>query len=143
MLTMLAICAVVATPAVQVQPAAQVKEIRAVLDKQVADWNKGDLKAFMEGYLRSPDITFYSGGKVSRGWDAMLERYQKNYQAEGKEMGQLAFRDLVIDIVGPDAAVVRGRYELTLKKEMPTGLFTLVFRRGEGGWRIIHDHTSN
>jgi hypothetical protein len=27
--------------------------IRAVLDRQVADWNRGDVRAFMEGYDNS------------------------------------------------------------------------------------------
>src|SRR4051812_24832452 len=80
--------------------------ISQVLDKQVADWNKGDLKGFMEGYLRSDDITFYSGGIIHKGYDAVLARYQKKYQAEGKEMGKVAFRDIDIQLLGPDSAVV-------------------------------------
>ena len=34
------------------------QEIRAVLDKQAADWNRGDLEAFATGYKNSPDILF-------------------------------------------------------------------------------------
>src|SRR5262245_33219553 len=75
------------------------KEIAKVLDDQVVAWNKGDLKAFMAGYWRSPDLTFYSGNTVLKGWDATLERYQKRYQGEGKEMGKLAFRDLDIQLL--------------------------------------------
>src|SRR5205085_5182834 len=119
------------------------KAIDKVLAEQVDCWNKEDLKGFMAGYHRSPDLTFYSGGKVLKGWDATLERYQKTYQGEGKEMGKLAFRDLDIQILGADNAFVRGRYVLTLKKENAEGLFTLILHKVKGQWRIVHDHTSS
>lgn len=96
----------------------------------------------MQGYWQSPNLTFYAGKKVTRGWAATLERYQKTYQADGKEMGQLAFRDLDIQMAGADHAFVRGRFVLTLKKETAEGLFTLIFHKVKGQWRIIHDHTS-
>lgn len=118
--------------------------IRAVLDTQVAAWNNGKLDEFMTGYWNSPDLSFFSGGNKLAGWQATIERYRRNYQAEGKEMGRLEFSDLDIQLLGADAAVVRGRYELTLKDgSKPQGLFTLIFRRFGDGWKIVHDHTSS
>ena len=119
-------------------------DIRAVLEKQVADWNAGRLEEFMVGYWRSPNLTFFSGGRKLSGWDATLERYRKTYQAEGKEMGKLKFSDLDIQLLGASAAVVRGRFELKMSdgKELG-GLYTLVFRKFTSGWKIIHDHTSS
>src|SRR5262245_60728343 len=95
-------------------PKSATAEIRAVLDAQVAAWNAGNLEEFMDGYWRSPDLTFFSGGRKLSGWDATIERYRKTYQAEGKEMGKLAFSDLDIQQLGTNGAVVRGRWELTL-----------------------------
>jgi beta-aspartyl-peptidase (threonine type) len=118
------------------------RAIRKVLNDQVAAWNQGDLKGFMAGYHKSDDITFYSGDKVLKGWDAMYERYQKKYQGEGKEMGKLSFRDLDVQVLGGGSAVVRGRWELKMQKGMPGGLFTLLLRKTADGWRIVHDHTS-
>lgn len=116
--------------------------IRAVLDAQVAAWNAGKLEEFMVGYWRSPKLTFFSGGRKLEGWDATLERYRKNYQSEGKEMGKLQFLDLDIQSFGR-GAVVRGRFELTMSDgKKPTGLFTLVLRKIKKNWKIIHDHTS-
>ena len=116
--------------------------IRAVLDAQVAAWNAGKLEEFMAGYWRSPKLTFFSGGRKLEGWDATLERYRKNYQSEGREMGKLQFLDLDVQTFG-DGAVVRGRFELTMSDgKKPTGLFTLVFRKFNKDWKIIHDHTS-
>jgi beta-aspartyl-peptidase (threonine type) len=119
------------------------KAIRAVLDAQVVAWNKGDLEGFMVGYWKSPDLTFYSGKTKMRGWQATLERYRKRYQGEGREMGKLAFSELEIEPLGGAYALVRGRWQLTLKGENPGGLFTLVFKKLPEGWRIIHDHTSS
>jgi uncharacterized protein (TIGR02246 family) len=125
-------------------PKSAAAEIRAVLDAQVAAWNAGKLEEFMDGYWRSPDLTFFSGGRKLSGWDATIERYRRTYQAEGKEMGKLAFSDLDIQQLGPNAAVVRGRWELTLSDgKKPGGLYTLIFRRFKQGWKIVHDHTSS
>lgn len=118
--------------------------IRAVLDAQTVAWNNGNLEEFMQGYWRSPKLTFYSAGGKRAGYDAVLERYRKTYQAEGKEMGKLAFSDLAIELLGKKAAFVRGRYELTLSDgKKLSGSYTLVLRSfKKNGWKIIHDHTS-
>ena len=82
--------------------------IRGVLDAQVEAWNKGDLDGFMASYWDSDELTFYSGGTVTKGRKAVAERYRKTYQADGKEMGKLTFSELEVEILGPDTALVRG-----------------------------------
>jgi uncharacterized protein (TIGR02246 family) len=122
---------------------AVVAEIKTVLDKQEHDWNKGDLDAFLEGYWNSPDVVFQSGGDRNVGFEAMRDRYRKRYKAEGKAMGRVSFTDVEIQPLGPDSAFVRGRWGLTLPDgKKPGGLFTLIFRKLPGGWKIVHDHTS-
>jgi ketosteroid isomerase-like protein len=118
------------------------KAIRKVLDDQVVAWNKGDLVGFMSGYWQSEDLRFFSGKDITSGWQATLERYRKKYQADGKKMGQLKFSDLDIEVLGPDAALVRGRWQVTMVEEKVGGLFTLICRKLPAGWRIVHDHTS-
>jgi ketosteroid isomerase-like protein len=119
-------------------------EIRAVLEAQVAAWNKGKLEEFMEGYWRSPELSFFSGGRRLAGWEATLERYRKTYQSEGREMGKLDFSDLEVQLLAESAALVRGRWRLKMNdgKELG-GLYTLIFRRFDNGWKIVHDHTSS
>jgi beta-aspartyl-peptidase (threonine type) len=117
-------------------------DIRKVLDDQVVAWNKGDLVGFMKGYWKSKDLTFVSGKDVTRGWDETLERYKKRYQSEGKEMGKLAFSDVEVQILAPGVALVTGKFELMLAKDKPTGRYTLIVRKFDDGWRIVHDHTS-
>jgi ketosteroid isomerase-like protein len=119
-----------------------VQEIRRVLDRQVEAWNRRDLEGFMQGYWNSPNLTFYSGGTTVSGWEPTLKRYRERYQSEGREMGQLDFSDLKIELLGPSAAFVRGRFHLKMASGDSGGLFTLTFRKLEGGWKIVHDHTS-
>src|SRR5713226_3691568 len=121
---------------------AAVNQIRAVLDRQVQAWNRRDLEGFMEGYWHSPELTFYSGGTVVSGWEQTLARYRNRYQSEGKEMGHLEFSAVKIELLGPSAAFVRGRFYLKMASAESSGVFTLTFKKLAGGWKIIHDHTS-
>jgi len=44
--------------------------------------------------------------------------------------------------LGPEAALVLGRWHLKREKDDLGGVFTLVWQRFPDGWKIIHDHTS-
>jgi len=117
--------------------------VRALLEEQVAAWNRGDLEGFMAGYWRSPELVFCSGATVTKGWDATLARYRQRYQAEGREMGRLGFDAIEVLPLGEDAAAARGAWRLRMSDGgEPHGLFTLILRRTGEGWRIVHDHTS-
>src|SRR5205809_8053943 len=117
--------------------------VRRVLDAQVAAWNRRDLEGYMAGYWRSPELTFYSGATVTRGWQPTLERYRKRYQGEGREMGTLAFEDLTVEPLGPSVVLARGVWALKMSggKEL-RGMFTVIPRKLPEGWRIVHDHSS-
>ena len=108
---------------------------------QEAAWNRGDVDGFMDGYERSRTTVFVSGDTVTHGWKTVRDRYKKKY-ATAERMGHLTFSDLEITTLGPDAAVVLGRWKLQRKSDQPHGRFTLLFRRTPEGWRIVHDHTS-
>ena len=117
--------------------------IRKAIEDQQAAWNRHDLEGFMAGYWNSPELTFFSGGRESKGWQAALDRYQKNYQGAGHEMGKLEFASLRIEMLGPDSAFVRGEFHLTMPDgKTPRGLFTLIFRKFPQGWKIVHDHSA-
>ncbi len=58
-------------------------------------------------------------------------------------MGKLEFSSLRVEVLGQDAAFVRGAWKVTMPDaKAPHGLFTLVFRKFPEGWKIVHDHTS-
>src|SRR6202011_3284758 len=93
------------------EPSAQAA-IRKVLEDQDAAWNRGDLPGFMEGYWHSPELSFYSGKDKRQGWQETFDRYRARYQGEGKEMGQVTFSELDIQLLGTDTALVRGRWKV-------------------------------
>lgn len=125
--------AVVATPSDEA--------VEAVLNAQRTAWNEGDIEAFMDHYWKSDDLTFSSSGKVTRGWQATLDNYKERYPSRDA-MGTLAFTDLEVQSLGSEAALVIGDWQLTRDSGDVGGKFTVIFRRLEGRWVIVHDHTS-
>lgn len=118
--------------------------VESVLRTQQDAWNRHDLESFMAGYWNSPGLTFFSGATERKGWQATLDRYRAAYASPGHEMGKLEFSELRIEMLGADAAFVRGSWHLTMPDgKTPHGLFTLVFRKFPEGWKIVHDHTSS
>ena len=116
--------------------------VRAVLDAQMEAWNRGDLESYMDGYDRSPATEFVGGDTITRGWQTVLERYQKKYDSRDK-MGVLTFSEIEITVLSKDAALVLGRWRLRRASDEPHGTFSLLFRRKKAGWRIVHDHSSS
>jgi len=116
--------------------------IRAVLTDQQTAWNRGDVRAFMKGYWNSPELTFAGSNGFVRGWEPVASRYERDYPNQAM-MGQLDFSDLEIRILGPEAALVLGKWHLHRASGDLGGIFSLVFQKFPEGWRIIHDHTSS
>lgn len=116
-------------------------QIRRVLQQQSECWNRADIEGFMETYWKSPDLTFSSGGQTTRGWDATLQRYKTRY-ATPDLMGQLKFEVIEVNMLGKEAAFLLGTYQLTRNNDSPHGNFTLVLRKINGHWKIVHDHSS-
>lgn len=135
---LLAACA--SLPAVP-DEAADRAAIEALLEDQQAAWNAGDIPGFMAGYWQDERLRFASGGRVSRGHGATLAGYLARYP-DAAAMGRLTFSALEIERLSPDAAVVHGRWALERQADRPSGLFTLILRRQESGWRITSDTTT-
>lgn len=115
--------------------------VETVIRQQEAAWNAGDIDTFVEYYWRDDNLTFSSGGKTTRGWTATRDRYRDRYPTREK-MGTVKFSNLEITPLGDAAAMVLGEWSLARAEEPIGGNFTLVFRKLDGRWLIIHDHTS-
>jgi len=118
------------------------QEVRAVMMAQQDAWNRGDIEGFMDGYERSETTTFVSGDEITRGWQTVLDRYKQRYSSQ-TQMGRLTFSELEIKTLADGIAVADGRWQLKRENDAPHGRFTLVFRRNNGNWRIIHDTTTS
>ncbi len=138
-------CAALCAPGFSQSTAAEKQDdaaqIRAGLDMQAAAWNRGDVDTFMEGYWKSEETVFVGANGLVRGWQAVLERYQRNYP-DRKAMGHLTFSNFEVHLMCADAAFVIGQYHLERESDHPSGIFTLDFRKFPEGWRIVADHTT-
>jgi len=123
--------------------------IRSAMDAQTAAWNRADIPAFMQTYENSPDTTFI-GATLRKGYGPILERYKADYTTK-QQMGVLTFDHLDIRLLpsscgSTEFAVVTGTFHLerTAKGEAKKddGIFSLVWRKGPTGWKILLDHTS-
>jgi uncharacterized protein (TIGR02246 family) len=117
--------------------------IRALLSRQQADWNKGDVRAFMTGYEAAASTTFL-GAKLTRGYQQVLDNYIERYPSRDS-MGTLTFSEIEVRMLGRTYASVLGRYHLARTAAAggdAFGRFTLILKKTPAGWRIIHDHTS-
>src|ERR1700743_3890504 len=88
--------------------------VTQVLGAQMKAWNSHDLDAFMAGYWKSPELTFFSGATERHGWQETMDRYKASYQSPGHEMGKLEFANMRVAALGADAAFVRGEWHLTM-----------------------------
>ncbi len=119
------------------------KAIRAVLDKQVADWNRGDIDAFATGYKNSPDILFI-GRTIHRGYAEMVANYHKSYPTK-ERMGVLSFTQLEVQPLDARFATVTARFHLEVSTAAggnSDGYFLLVMEKTPIGWKIVRDDTT-
>ncbi len=117
-------------------------QIVALISDQQAAWNSGDIDGFMSAYWASPELRFASGGTVTYGWRATRDRYHARYSNRAL-MGELLFEDLEIDLISEAAAAVHGRWALARESDRPSGLFTLIFKKVDGDWKIVSDTTTS
>ncbi|HEY6555438.1 MAG TPA: nuclear transport factor 2 family protein [Vicinamibacteria bacterium] len=114
----------------------------AVLQVQVGAWNRGDLAAFCEVYV--DDTTFLSPSGVTRGRQAVLDRYKERYPDKAA-MGTLALdpieaRPASAREGGPAVVSVAARWTLSYPdKPKARGLTLLVLHRQGARWRIVQD----
>jgi hypothetical protein len=120
------------------------EKIQAVLDAQVVAWNRGDVAGFMEGYQRSPDLIYIGNKSVTRGWQALLDSYRSRFkQPGGIDMGVLRLSEENVTMLGADAAIIWGTFDVsTADGKRRGGLYTLVMRNLSEGWRTVYDRTS-
>jgi len=116
-------------------------EVHAMLGQQIADWNNGDIDAFMASYWVDPNVRFASGGDLKRGWQQVLEQYKARYP-DRSAMGVLSTAELEVTPVAADTVIAFGRWIVSANDEVYCGLFTLVIRNIGDRWVIVHDHTS-
>ena len=148
-LLLVTMCVALCTPLFAETAAENEAAIRAGMQAQVDAWNRGDVGAFMQTYEDSAETTFI-GFTVRKGYQQILKRYQESYTTR-EEMGMLTFSELDVRLLPngcgeTEIALVTGKYHLQRDKrgeaKKDDGVFSLVWRKGQQGWKIVLDHTS-
>jgi ketosteroid isomerase-like protein len=115
--------------------------IRAAMNTQVKAWNKGDIDAFMQTYWKSDSLLFVGSKGPNYGWQTTLDNYKKRYP-DTMAMGKLDFTILEIKLLSSEYGFVLGKWHLARTIGDIGGHFTLLFRKINGQWLIVADHTS-
>lgn len=116
------------------------QEVLTNLSLQQETWNHGNISGFMEHYWQSDSLTFIGSKGITYGWQKTLDNYRKAYPDKAA-MGILKFTIIEATPLSPKAVYVIGKWEL--QKEKPAGgHFTLLWKKINGHWVIVSDHTS-
>ncbi|PCH77368.1 MAG: DUF4440 domain-containing protein [Flavobacteriaceae bacterium] len=115
-------------------------DIRQVLAQSASDWTKGDLEAYMNAYWESEDLKFIGSSGVTYGWQQTLTNYKKGYPTAA-HTGTLTFDIIHVDFLAKDVYSVIGKYKLERTVGEANGIFSLLFKRIDGQWKIIVDHS--
>lgn len=116
------------------------EEIGLAMKKQVDSWNAGELAGFMKYYWYSDEMTFHGGKRRLQGWETLNAMYAETYS--GAQRGILEFSGIEITALSPESAYVLGDWKVELPDTVKQGKFTLIWRKKDEGWRIVHDHSS-
>lgn len=108
---------------------------------QVKAWNEGNIEEFMQTYWNSDSLIFIGQNGVTYGWHPTLERYKQNY-SDTAIMGKLQFSDLQLEPLSNTYYFVIGKWHLQRTIGDIGGVFSLLFKKINGKWLIIADHSS-
>lgn len=115
--------------------------VRQILNTQEKAWNSGDIASFMAGYWKSDSLMFIGKSGVTYGWQKTLDNYKKNYP-DTIAMGNLTFNLLEVKSLSPEYYFITGKFHLQRTIGNLEGYFTLLFKKIDGQWLIVKDHSS-
>lgn len=118
----------------------ETKLVLSNMKAQEQSWNNGDVRSFMDHYWKSDSLKFIGSKGITYGWQKTYDNYLRAYPNK-EEMGELTFTIIEATALSEQAVYVIGKWEL--KKEKPAGgHFTLLWKKIDGKWVIVADHTS-
>lgn len=115
--------------------------ILGILDEQTRAWNRGDIERFMEGYWRDDSLMFIGKSGVTYGWTNTWNNYKKSYP-DTTAMGKLNFNIISVKRLSSKYYSVVGKWQLQRSIGNLSGHFTLLFKKINGQWVIVSDHSS-
>lgn len=116
-------------------------KVVSILFEQQDCWNNGDIDCFMESYWNNDSLMFVSGERVSYGWQKVSDNYKSKYYSK-ELMGTLTFDIHKTEQLALDVILVIGSWDLKRADVNFGGKFSLLWRKIDGEWKIVIDHTS-
>lgn len=117
---------------------AKIGELTKKLSK---DWNRGDMDAYLNAYQPGTGTSLLFGGTILGSSEEIRSLFTQTWTTE-EAMGDFETRDVVVQLIAPGVAIARGHFEHQFPAEKVSGVFTHVWRQGDGTWKIVHEHTS-
>lgn len=125
------------------KPTVDFKVVESVMQAQLKAWNQGSVDGFMLGYWHSDSLKFITQKGVRMGYDSVSANYKRHYNTPEK-MGQLSFDNLQFYTLDSNAEIVQctGQWHVMSNGvNGGSGIFSLLFKKINGEWKIIVDHT--
>jgi len=116
------------------------EQIKTMLQAQVSEWNKGNIKGYMKGYWEHDSLIFVGKNGPVYGFNATLARYQKAYP-DAKAMGTLTSTILSMKKLSNKYYLIVGRWNLDREAGNLNGVYTLLLKKMDT-WVIVYDHSS-
>jgi uncharacterized protein (TIGR02246 family) len=117
------------------------KEIYNQLMRMADAWNRHDIDAYLDGFLKSDDLVVFVEGETVRGWDLLSKAYHAGYP-NPQEMGTLTIDRVQVQMLAPDLGFVLGSYTVSFPKKKHFGTDTIIMKKVSEGWREVISHTS-
>lgn len=115
--------------------------IQQAMDNQEQCWSRGDLDGFMSGYWKSDSLRFMGKRGITKGWQTTLDNYKKSYPDKAT-MGKLQFDIVSFEPLDAKGMFVVGKWTLLREKDTLGGYYSLIWRKIDGEWKVVFDHTS-
>ena len=118
------------------------KAITNVLAVQAAEWNKGNVAAYMKGgYWENDSLLFIGSKGPVYGYEPTLKNYLRSYP-DAAHTGHLTLTLLNSKRLSAKYYFVVGKWQLERSAGNVGGYFTLLFKKVKRHWVIIADHSS-
>jgi len=121
-------------------PEATKQAIIEVMTASKEAWNTGSMEDYMQVYWQSDSLQFMGIRSITKGYQQTLANYQKGYP-DAATRGTLTYTFHHFNQLAPDCVLVIGKFHLAREMGDAEGYFSLIWKRIEGQWKIILDHT--
>lgn len=105
-------------------------------------WNDGDIESFMKPYWQSDSLLFIGSSGPRYGWKETLAKYKSSYPDQ-ESMGKLTFSNNSFQLLGDINVHLGGKWTLERKTDTLQGYYSLLWKKIEGEWKIVYDHSSS